>query len=143
MNPVHLSVKSVLLLIAVVGTCSCTQNASAQITVTPSSQSAIRVSPTTTLFDFLVNRLRATSADQQTYVREVVRLVEQRRLEKRLVLALERYSRRKNPFFPLPIYERALRVEAAKRGVTVPLLSEIVARSGATASRAVRDSRIR
>ncbi|PAY19722.1 hypothetical protein CKO51_09460 [Rhodopirellula sp. SM50] len=95
------------------------------------------------LDDYLISRLRATTEDQRHYVREIVKLVDQNKLEKRLVLALERYARRKSPYFPLPAYERALRVEAAKRGVAVPTLKEIVARNGASAARAVRDSRFR
>lgn len=95
------------------------------------------------LSDFLISRLRATTTDQRDYVREIVKLVEQNKLEKRIVLALERYARRKSPYFPLPVYERALRVEAAKRGVAVPTIQEIVARNGASAAQAVRDSRFR
>ncbi len=95
------------------------------------------------LDDYLISRLRATTEDQRYYVREIVKLVDQNKLEKRLVLALERYARRKSPYFPLPVFERALRVEAAKRGVAVPTLKEIVARNGASAARAIRDSRYR
>lgn len=131
-----------LVAILCIGSQVCNE-APAQITANSSGQSATMLTPTTSLYDFLVNRLRATSTDQRDYVREIVRLVDQKRLEKRLVLALERYARRKSPYFPLPVYERALRVEAAKRGVTVPLIREIVARNGASATQAVRDSRIR
>ncbi len=95
------------------------------------------------LDDYLISRLRATTDDQRQYVREIVKLVDQNKLEKRVVLALERYARRKSPYFPLPVYERALRVEGFKRGVTVPTLKEIVARNGASAARTVRDSRFR
>ncbi|QEG00911.1 hypothetical protein Mal15_49870 [Stieleria maiorica] len=95
------------------------------------------------LDDYLISRLRATTDDQRQYIREIVKLVDQNKLEKRVVLALERYARRKSPYFPLPAYERAMRVEAAKRRVNVPTLKEIVARNGVSAARAVRDSRFR
>lgn len=95
------------------------------------------------LSDYLISRLRATTDGQRDYVREIAQLVEKNKLERRLVLALERYARRKNPHIPLPIYERALRVEAAKRGVAVPTIKQVVARNGVTAARAVQDTRIR
>ena len=76
-------------------------------------------------------------------MREVVKLVDEKKLERRLVLALERYARRKNPNFALPVFERALRVEAGKRGVPVPMIIEIVARNGANTARSIRESRFR
>ncbi len=112
----------------------------AQIPTVPSN---VAVTKQASLSEYLVNRLRATTDDQQDYVRQIVKLVEDGKLEKRLVLALERYARRRSPYFPLPIYERALRYEAGKRGVAVPTLQEIVARNGVSAARAVRDSRFR
>ena len=133
---------SAALVIAVLTVCvSGVRHAEAQTPIT--NGAAVVPSKAPSLSDYLISRLRATTDDQRSYVREVVQLVEQGKLERRLVLALERYARRKSPYFPLPVYERALRVEAAKRGVTVPLIQEIVARNGATAAQAVRDSRIR
>jgi hypothetical protein len=38
----------------------------------------------------------------------------------KLVVAIERYAIRRNPQFPFPFFERAMRIEAAKRGVTLP-----------------------
>ncbi|MCO8122359.1 hypothetical protein NHH03_11485 [Stieleria sp. TO1_6] len=113
----------------------------AQIPVALSPTAAQSKQPS--LAEYLVNRLRATSTDQRSYVAEIVKLVEEGKLERRLLIALERYARRKSPYFPLPVFERALRVEAAKRGVAVPMIKEIVARNGETAARAVSDSRIR
>lgn len=109
----------------------------------PAPPTTVVISKDASLSDFLINRLRATTDDQRDYVRKVVKLVEDGKLEKRLVLALERYARRKSPYFPLPIYERALRFEAGKRGVAVPTIEEIVARNGASAAQAIRDSRFR
>lgn len=127
----------IVLLITVVAM----QTVHAQITPPPGI--SISQSQEASLADFLINRLRATSGDQRSYVREIVRLTDQGRLERRLLLALERYAKRKNPYFPLPVFERALRIEAGKRGVAVPLIREIVARNGANAAQAVRDSRVR
>lgn len=100
-------------------------------------------SQTASLTDYLISRLRATTTDQRDYVREIVRLVDEDELERRLVLAIERYSRKRRREFPLPIFERALRIEAAKRGVVVPMLKDIVARNGSSTARAIRDSRFR
>ena len=131
-------VRLLVVLIALVALCS---SSNAQVSLT--NRTLVVPSKAPSLADFLIARLRATTADQKSYVQHVVRMVEQNRLEKRLVLALERHARRKNPFFPFPVYERALRVEAAKRGVPVPSFKEIVARNGNSAAQAVRDSRIR
>lgn len=113
---------------------------SAQI---PTLPSRVVISKDASLAEYLVNRLRATTDDQRDYVQQIVKLVEDGKLEKRLILALERYARRKSPYFPLPVYERALRYEAAKRGVTVPTIQEVIARNGVSAARAIRDSRLR
>lgn len=120
-----------------------TENRRVQAQITPPPGTSITQTQQASLADFLINRLRATSVDQRSYVQEIVRLTDRGQLDRRLLLALERYAKRKNPYFPLPVFERALRVEAAKRGVTVPLIREIVARNGASAAQAVRDSRIR
>ena len=105
--------------------------------------SAIARSQAPSLEDYLISNLRATTHGQRSYVREIVKLVDQNKLEKRIVLALERYARRKSPYFPLPVYERAMRVEGARRGIAVPTIQEIVARNGAATARAVQDTRIR
>jgi hypothetical protein len=100
-------------------------------------------SQTASLADFLISKLRATTEEQRAYVREVAKLVDEKKLERRLVLALQRYAVRKSPYFPLPVFERALRVEAGKRHVPVPMIQEIVQRNGANTARSIRESRFR
>ncbi|MEM9367752.1 MAG: hypothetical protein AAGD07_17310 [Planctomycetota bacterium] len=68
----------------------------------------------------LINRLRATREEQKAYIRYVVNLVENDRLETRLVVAVERYALRRKPLYAFPFFERALRFEAAKIGVALP-----------------------
>ena len=133
-----------LLLIAIVALSSGLRETEAQIvggTTTVAPQTQVTPTRVASLNDYLISRLKATTDDQKSYVREVVKLVDQRKLEKRIVLALERYSRRKSPYFPLPVFERALRVEGAKRGVKVPMIQEIVARNGDNAARAILQNR--
>lgn len=93
--------------------------ASAQITP---SRSMSGTTPVATLEEQLTNRLRATTDTQAEYIRLVVKLVDEKKLEARLVIAVEQYALRKNPRYPFPYFERALRYESAKRGVVlVPL----------------------
>jgi hypothetical protein len=68
----------------------------------------------------LTNRLRATREDQQAYIRFVVEKVRKEELDQRLVVAIERYAMRRHREYPFPFFERALRYEAAKRGVALP-----------------------
>ncbi len=95
-----------------------TAPATAQITTSRSLSGG--GSPVATLDEQLINRLRATTDVQEVYLRYIVKLVDQEKLEPRLVLAIERYARRRNPRYPFPYFERALRYEADKRGVTLP-----------------------
>lgn len=81
------------------------------------SSSTVR---TATLEEQLINELRATKDDQKAFIRYVVKKVNSRDLERRLVLAVERYAIRRNRFFPFPYFERAIRFEAAKRKVILP-----------------------
>lgn len=76
--------------------------------------------PLATLEEQLTNRLKATTDERRDYVRLIVRNVENGRLESKLVVAVERYAIRRNPQFPFPFFERALRYEAAKIGVNLP-----------------------
>jgi hypothetical protein len=94
------------------------QNAWGQIT-TPRTLSA-SVDPFATLEEQLINRLRATSLEQRSFLRFVVRQVREGRLQARLVVGIERYALRRKPSFPFPFFERALRFEAAKVGVALP-----------------------
>lgn len=96
------------------------ESASAQIT--PSRSLSGGTAPVATLDEQLINRLRATTDVQADYIRQIVKLVDEKKLESRLVIAVERYALRRNPRYPFPYFERALRYESAKRGVIlVPL----------------------
>jgi len=68
----------------------------------------------------LINRLRATRDDQRAYVKHVVALTKTGKLERRLLVAVERYAIRRNSQYPFPFFERALKYEAAKRRVQLP-----------------------
>lgn len=92
--------------------------ANAQITA--SRTLSTQIDPVARLEEQLVNRLRATTGGQQAYIRQVVKLVDENRLDLQLIVAIERYALRRNPQFALPFFERALRFEAGKRGVVVP-----------------------
>jgi len=92
--------------------------ASAQLSVgLPLAQ---RTDTVAELEERLVNRLRATRADQKAYLEQIVQLVDQRKLPLSLVVAIERYALRRNPHYPFPFFERALNYQARKRGVTLP-----------------------
>ena len=73
-----------------------------------------------TLQEQLVNRLRATRNDQKGYLSHVIRLVRQGKVDRGLVIALERYALRRNPSYPFPFFERAMKYECGKRGVSLP-----------------------
>lgn len=93
-------------------------SASAQIT--PPRVLSATIDRYATLEEQLTNRLKATADDQRNYIKFVVQQVKDEKLELRLVLAVERYARRRNPRLPFLFFERALRYEAAKRGVALP-----------------------
>lgn len=78
------------------------------------------------LDDQLVNRLRAITEEQQAFVRYVVRQVDEGRLERGLVLAIERYALRRNRLLPFNYFERAMRFEASRRGVDLPSVQQFV-----------------
>ena len=73
-----------------------------------------------TLEDQLVSRLRVTDDQQLGYIRFVLNQVRDGHLDVKLVLALERYALRRNSQLPFLFFERALRFEAGRRGVTLP-----------------------
>ncbi|QDT05356.1 hypothetical protein K227x_37560 [Rubripirellula lacrimiformis] len=79
----------------------------------------------TRLSDQLVNRLRATRQEQRDYIALVVGKVKKGELDAELVVAIERYAIKRNSSFPMPFFERALRFEAAKRGVALPTVQQI------------------
>ncbi len=88
--------------------------------ITPARSMTGRGTAVATLDEQLINRLRATTNVQADYLRYVVKLVDEQKLEKRLVIAVERYALRRNPRYPFPYFERALHYESAKRGVVLP-----------------------
>ena len=73
-----------------------------------------------TLDEQIINQLRATTEDRKAFIRMVVLLVDQERFEKGHLLAIQRYAMRRNPDFPFPYFERAMRFEAEKVGITLP-----------------------
>lgn len=83
-----------------------------------------------TLNDQLVAGLRATRPEQKEFIAKVVRAVDEKRLDHQLVSAVFVWSRRRWPPMPFPYFERAMRIEAAKRGVALPKVS-LVIRPGA------------
>ena len=110
--------------VAVLGglTLVCLPPAHAQITA-PRSLSA-GTNRLATLEEQLTNRLRATRQDQIGYVKYVVEQVRVGKLDTKLVVAVERYALRRNPQYPFPYFERALRFEAGKRGVPLPTVKQ-------------------
>lgn len=99
-------------------------SAEAQITVRqPLSSVPDRVA---TLEEQLINRLRATTEQQQAFIRFVVDQVRKEKLERRLVLAVQRWALKRNRILPFNFFERALRFEAARRGVMLPAVRQFV-----------------
>lgn len=100
------------------------------ISATTQAQIAPRRDPTqprdrfTMLEDRLINRLRAVKFEQQAYIRRLVNLVRNRRLQERMVTAIEKKSLEKRPVFPFPYFEQAIKFEGAKRGVVVLTVAE-------------------
>lgn len=127
---IRLHLRSGLVSLSTLGLCvaGLATTASAQITTTGTGQRAVtsavsrlaQVDPVASLQDQLVNRLHATTEPQIAYLQNVTRLVEQDRLKIQLVVAVQRYAIRRNARYPFPYFERALKHEAQKRGVTLP-----------------------
>ena len=82
------------------------------------------------LTEQLTNRLRAFDQEKRSYIAFVVAKVREGKLEARLVLAAQRYAIRRNSEFPFPFFERALRVEAGKRGVALPTVRQFASTRG-------------
>lgn len=93
---------------------------SAQAQITTRTQLGTQGDSTAKLYERLVNRLHATTQPQQDYLLEITKRVNERKLDLRLVVAIERYSIRRDSHYPFPFFERALKYEAAKRGITLP-----------------------
>lgn len=100
-----------------------------------SPASGTRVS---TLEEQLINRLRATTEDRKAYIRLIGVLIADGRLEQRMVVGIERYALRKNPQFPFPYFERAMRFEAEKRGIELPPV-QLLAGSASTYQQSYAD----
>jgi hypothetical protein len=93
-------------------------SASAQIS--PSRAAGVPGPKVATLEEVLINRLRATTEDRQHYIRLIVAKVDQGVFDRGRILAIERYAIGKNPQFPFPYFERAMRAEAERAGVHLP-----------------------
>lgn len=98
-----------------------TQHVFAQIT--PTRTIAGTVQPVVGLEEQLINGLRATRAEQQAFLKTVVVLSEQGKLDKRLINAIYVWARRRQPLYPFPFFERGLRIEAGKRGISLPVVN--------------------
>ena len=93
---------------------------------TPDASLTTRGPQIATLRQQLVSRLRATTTERKKFLNYVVAQVAGGRLDIRLVVAIERYSIRRYRDFPFPFFERAIRFEAAKRGVALPRVETFV-----------------
>ncbi len=100
------------------------QPAFSQITETRTLSASIDRSAS--LEEQLVNRLRAFDEEKRSYLKMVVKKVGDGKLDRRLVYAVQRYAIRRNSEFPFPFFERALRFEAGKRGVSLPTVRQFV-----------------
>lgn len=96
-----------------------------QVTITPAD-------PTGLLKDQLINRLHATREDQRDYLNLVVEKVRAGELDAKLIVAVQRYAIKRHSSFPFPFFERAIRFEAAKRGVALPTVDELARSIGAS-----------
>lgn len=106
----------------VISLAAATATCRAQMIVPPAASGGTRVA---TLQEVLVTNLRATRSEQREFLRRVERAVAERRIDTPLVMAVMRYSQRRNPPYPFPYFERALRHEASKRGVHLPAVAAI------------------
>jgi hypothetical protein len=88
--------------------------------ITPPRKLSTEIDRFATLEERLINRLRATREDQQAYIKFVVNRVRKGKLDVKLVVAIEQYAMRRNPHYPFPFFERALKFEASKRGIPLP-----------------------
>jgi len=73
-----------------------------------------------TLEEQLINRLRATTEERQSYIRLILAKTEQGLFDQGRILAIERYAIKKNPRFPFPYFERVMQFEAQRTGVYLP-----------------------
>jgi hypothetical protein len=85
-----------------------------------------------TLEEQLINRLRATAEDQKAYIQFVVNKVRENQLDVKLVVAIQQYAMKRNPNLPFLYFERALKVEAGKRGVNLPPVRQFATTSASS-----------
>ncbi len=97
-------------------------NSIAQITE-PRSLSG-SVDPLASLEEQLVNRLHATADDQKAYLHFLVNKVREGKLETKLVIAVQQYAIKRHQQLPFLFFERAMKVEAGKRGVPLPAVRQ-------------------
>jgi hypothetical protein len=71
------------------------------------------------LRDQLVNGLRATRPEEIAFIDRVVAFVAEDALELSTVNAAFKWARKRRPSYPYPFFERAIRVLAAREGVTL------------------------
>lgn len=109
-----------LILPAIVLTTLVTTAAPADAQITEGRTLSATIDPIATLEEQLVNRLKATTTERRAFIKFVVKKVREEKLTPALVVAIERKSIRRNRHFPFPFFERAMRVEAAKRKVLLP-----------------------
>lgn len=98
--------------------------ASAQLTQPRSLQSSAR--RTSSLEEQLINGLRATRPEQKQFLRNIVKHVNQKRLDLRVVNAVFKWARNRQPNYPFPYFERGLRVESQKRGLVLVSVATII-----------------
>ncbi len=67
----------------------------------------------------LVQGLKATTADQRSYIDRVITLVTNKKLSASLVYAIYKWSRKRYPQFPFIYFQRALNLMAKKQGVVI------------------------
>jgi hypothetical protein len=72
------------------------------------------------LDDYLINKLRATLPEQKTFIKLVVKKVDDGKLDQKVVFAMQRYAQRRHARFPFPFFERAIRFQAGRVGVSLP-----------------------
>lgn len=110
------------LVATVISVAAAAASCQAQITAPTTPVGGTRVA---TFQEVLVTNLRAVRSEQQEFLLCVDRVVTAGKLDPALAMAIMRYSQRRNPAYPFPYFERAMRYEAAKRGVYLPAVAVI------------------
>lgn len=110
------------LVATILSVAAATATCQAQLIAPSPSAGGTRVA---TFQEVLVTNLRAVRVEQQAFLRRLDRVVAEGKLDPALPMAIMRYSQRRNPAYPFPYFERAMRYEAAKRGVHLPAVAVI------------------